>query len=469
MTELYPESQRRTPRQRLALALARLIAGPQAVALASVSAQVDDSKGWYNLALSDRSNERDAAEMQQIYADALEAWRKNPLAKRVIDTMTDYCLGDGMIPSASGATGRFIDRWWNHPKNLMPLRMVSLSDELARAGDLFITLHRNPVDGLSYVRAIPKDQIIRIETLDNDWETEIAYYESQPTGEPRRWLSPDHPESPQADAVMVHYAVNRVVGALMGESDLSTMLPWMLRYSRLLESRVRLHWALRSFLWIVTVPAAKVREKAEQYASPPEAGSVLVKDDTETWESLNPHLGALDAQADLRSVRQMVDAGSGLPPHWRGEATDVNLATAKAMEHSASRHLRRRQLTLRHIISDLTYITHTRAWQIGKARSKPSREAITVTMADLDRQDNRDLAAAAQDIAGALGQLAQELPTTQSKTLRRRLLQLVFKFAGEPLGDREVETILTETGACPEQRDRDPGPGARVPQEKEGN
>ena len=64
---------------------------------------------------------------------------------------------------------------------------------------------------------------------------------------------------------MLHYAVNRPLGALLGESDLTTMLPWLQRYSRMLEDRVRLHWAMRAFLWMVTVPANKVREKQEQY------------------------------------------------------------------------------------------------------------------------------------------------------------------------------------------------------------
>jgi hypothetical protein len=38
-----------------------------------------------------------------------------------------------------------------------------------------------------------------------------------------------------------------------------------------------------------------------------------------------------DAEHDLRAVRGMVDADSGYPPHWRGEAADANLATATAM------------------------------------------------------------------------------------------------------------------------------------------
>ncbi len=33
-----------------------------------------------------------------------------------------------------------------------------------------------------------------------------------------------------ADAVMLHYSVNKPIGALMGESDLTTIIPWLLRY-----------------------------------------------------------------------------------------------------------------------------------------------------------------------------------------------------------------------------------------------
>ena len=89
---------------------------------------------------------------------------------------------------------------------------------------------------------------------------------------------------------MLHYAVNRPVGALLGESDLSTMIPWLLRYSRMLEDRVRLHWAARAFLYLVTVPSPKVEAKAAQYATPPETGSIVVKDESETWETVTPAL-----------------------------------------------------------------------------------------------------------------------------------------------------------------------------------
>jgi hypothetical protein len=43
---------------------------------------------------------------------------------------------------------------------------------------------------------------------------------------------------------MLHYAVNRPVGAVRGESDLAPILPWLRRYNRWLEDRVRLNAAI---------------------------------------------------------------------------------------------------------------------------------------------------------------------------------------------------------------------------------
>jgi len=430
--------------ERLHLAL-NVVAGREARgSLAAMTVQVDDSPGWQAAGGAGGPHDRDAGEIQQLYSDTLTAWRKNPMAKRIVDTMTDYCLGDGLTPTAAGSAGAFVRRWWNHPQNLMPLRLPELCDELTRAGDLFLTLHRNPEDGISYVRPVPKDRIQRIETAANDWETELAYHETLPGGVgARRWPSPVDPNAAEAPAVMVHYAINRPVGALMGESDLASMIPWLLRYSRLLEDRVRLHWAARAFLWIVTVPPNKVREKMEQYRSAPDSGAVIVKDESEKWAVVNPDLKGMDSQFDLRAVRMMIDAGTGMPPHWRGEPHNVSLATSRSMDRAAARHLRRRQLYLRFLVVDLAHIAYTRAWQLGKVRAAPRREAISAETTDIDRQDNQELAVAARDIAQALFALKTQMPG-HSPTLQRLFLRLVFRFAGEPLDEPLVDAITAE-------------------------
>jgi len=200
------------------------------------------------------------------------------------------------------------------------------------------------------------------------------------------------------------------------------------------------------------VPTSAVKAKQEQYRSAPDSGSVIVKDSQETWEPVSPDLKGFDSQFDMRAIRQMIDAGSGLPPHWRGEATDASLATAQAMEHSASRHLRRRQLYLRFVVQDLAFVAYARAAELGKTRARANRDLIAVNMTDIDRQDNRDLAQASRTIANALSILNAELigkpdlPPT-SPTLKRLILSLVMRFAGEPLDGSTVDKILAELPA----------------------
>jgi hypothetical protein len=413
--------------------------------LAQVRARVeDDSAGW--VTVQGRQHDYDHAEIQELYADALVAWRKNPIAFRIISITTDYVVGDSIqVSSPLPGLDAFIQAFWNHPQNRMPLRLEAMCDELSRSGDLFVALFRSEADGMSYLRFITKDRIERIDTAENDWENEQVYYEAASPGSPRAWLSPSHPRSSQAPAVLLHYSVNRPVGALLGESDLTTMIPWLQRYSRMLEDRVRLHWAMRAFLWVITVPGSKMREKQEQYRVPPEAGSVIVKDDAESWEPVSPQLHAADASHDLEAVRGMIDAGSGYPPHWRGESGQANLATATAMQAPTERHLLRRQQTFRYILEDILYQAYQRAVEAGRQKALPTtdfQKLFTLTVPDISRADNESLARSARDLAGALQ--GMNLALQPSRSLQKLALRMVFKFAGEPQPEDVLETILDE-------------------------
>ena len=149
------------------------------------------------------------------------------------------------------------------------------------------------------------------------------------------------------------------------------------------------------FMWMVTVPANKVKEKIEQYRVPPDTGAIVVKDESEVWESVHPVLRATDASADLSAVRHMIDAGSGYPPHWRGEGGDANLATATAMQGPTEKHLVRRQQYFIHILEDILYHGYQRAAEIGLARALTTRDyslLFQAEMPDISTVDNAELA-----------------------------------------------------------------------------
>jgi hypothetical protein len=399
----------------------------------SVTSQVDDSSGWQTV--SHRRHDRDYSEIQELYSDALTAWRKNPIAFRIITLTTSFVLGrDFKVSAADPNLNRFIQAFWTHPKNQMDLRLPSMCDELSRAGDLFVTLHRNPGDGMSYIRFVTKDNIQRIVTAENDWETETAFLELQPGSvEPRQWPQADAEGADDAPAVMLHYAVNRPIGALMGESDLATMLPWLQRYSRMLEDRVRLHWAARAFLYLVTVPSNKVESKAEQYRAAPESGSIIVKDETENWETMTPSLRGADAGHDMKAVRNLIDAGSGFPPHWRGEGGDVNLATAEAMQGPPERFLVKRQQYFLYVIEDILYHAYQRAAALGfypALQTNDFERLFAPEIPDVSLRDNALLAEAANHIANAFASLQSMRANGAPPDLARRAEELILKFAG---------------------------------------
>jgi len=419
----------------------------------SLTSQVDDSVGW--LPVSPHEQENQVIQQPEAYQDALEAWRKNPLAYRFIAITTDYVVGEGVtISSREPAVDDFINRFWHHPLNRLDQRLETMCDELSRAGDLFVLLFRNAQDGMSYIRFVTKDRIGRIVTAENDWEREQAYVDATVRFEKgssnfqgKVWYSPQHPLALEQDAVMLHYSVNRPLGSLIGESDLAPLIPWLQRYARMLEDRVRLNWAMRAFLWIVTVPAHRVVAKAEQYRAAPESGSIIVKDDSETWQPVTPNLNAYDASAELKAIRQMIDAGSHYPPHWRGEPQEVNLATAVAMQAPTEKHLLRRQRYFIYLLKDILIQAYLRAAQVGKAppfAEEKLNSLIEVNAPELSLKDHERLANAAFQLSNAFSLLANTLQKPFSATLKKSVIQQVLNFAGLSVSDGYVEQVMEE-------------------------
>ena len=125
----------------------------------SVTARVDDSPGWMAVGGGGRWENEGRAQDQ---IDALEAWRKSPLARRIVSLTTDFCVGDGIVlRSEYKPLQDFITAFWGHGENRLGLRLPDVVDELSRAGEVFPVLHVQ-ADGMSFVRFVPGADILSI-------------------------------------------------------------------------------------------------------------------------------------------------------------------------------------------------------------------------------------------------------------------------------------------------------------------
>ena len=381
----------------------------------------------------DANRDRYTGDRQEILRQALEAWQTNPLARRIVELTSQYVVGGGIhIGSSHPATEEFIRQWWDHPLNRMDVRCSEWCDELARSGELFVIIS-TAADGMSYLRAIPAARIKEIVSAENDLEQEIEFIEYPGVdGDEHRWQAWD-PSSARTEElpfqpVMRHYAVNRPVGALHGESDLAPLLRWLARYSAWLEDRVRLNRYRQAFMYQVKAAFTSEQERLNRQqalnAAPPNPGSILVTDETETWSVIQPQLSSQEAGEDGLAVKRMVAAGAGIPLHFLAEPESATRTTAEFAGGPTFRRYEQRQKFFLWMLEDLTRMVLLRKARVSR-KVKADAE-LTMRGADISARDNGELASAAQSIVNAFLPLVERGLVDGSE-----LLRLAYRFAGE--------------------------------------
>ena len=353
---------------------------------------------------------------------------------------------------------------------------------------------------MSYVRLIPAVRINQIDTHEEDYETEFAHHQITDNLEGKWRIAPDHnlaflrirwkkassatprdrgrdiatlrydqKESTWYQAVpwtvtkrlreydllplMLHFAVNRPVGATRGEGDLTTVLPWARRYSEWLKDRVRLNRqrTRNGLLDIEIADNTLVEAKRAQLrnTNPIEAG-IYVHGPGEKVTLHDLQINADDAKEDGRTLRLACATGANVALHFLGEGEAVNYATAKEMGEPTARFYSDRQTEMCNFLVDLV----TAAWwrhqaALGQTVKPTDNLQLTVHTTEVARADNESLASAARDIAEALRVMKEQGWITDEQAIR-----LAFKFAGEVIGEDDVKEILESSHAPQTEEDK---------------
>ncbi len=102
-------------------------------------AEEAESTALWGTRLNSLGRERSEYDRETVLEQALEAWRVNPLARRIVELTTQYVVGGGLRVECGDARGEaFLAEWWNHPLNRLEQRVYEWCDELTRAGELFL-------------------------------------------------------------------------------------------------------------------------------------------------------------------------------------------------------------------------------------------------------------------------------------------------------------------------------------------
>jgi hypothetical protein len=393
--------------------------------------------------------------------------------------MTQYVVGGGIeVESQHERTNKFLEEWWHNRLNKMPTRVYEWCDELSRSGEMFIVVSTDGA-GMSYLRAVPAADIQDIKTADNDLDQELEIVEKASPDYTSQTRSPDGltegrvwpvynqvEDSPDAegnfDPVMLHYAVNRPVGAKFGESDLAPVLRWLTRYASWLEDRARLNRYRNTFIFWVRARFSSAAEKLERQSelnrNPPNPGSVLVTYESEEWKCISPNLASFEAAEDGLALKKMVAVGAGYPMHFLAEPESSTRTTAESAGGPTFRHLQQRQEFFTWMIEDLAKVAVKRRKFFDRLVNVD--EEIKVSGSDISARDNAALAVAASTIVGSFMNLRD-----RGLIDDQELMRVAYRFAGEVVDIEEMlargaaapEPNIPETGAKPSKNGRPAG------------
>ncbi|MCC7162297.1 MAG: hypothetical protein IT331_07370 [Anaerolineae bacterium] len=416
--------------------------------------------------------DRYAWKRADVLRDAFTAWRENPLARRIVGLTSQYVVGGGLaVSSDDAATNDFLQEWWTHRLNRMTIRAFEWCDELTRAGELFVVISTD-AGGMSYVRAIPASEIQEIETAPNDIEQEQAFIQKPQAGDrdPTRWHAYDELSDGSANLpiggsdgsanlpiggsdgsanlpiggpglgdVMLHYAINRPVGAKFGESDLAPLLKWLARYGAWLEDRARLNKYRQTFLYWVKKPfrdsAERLARQSELNANPPNPGTIFVTNDDEEWSVIHPKLDSFEAGEDGLAMKKTIAAGAGVPLHFLAEPESSTRTTAEQAGGPTFRHFEQRQIFFLWMLTDLARIVVRRAAAAGRQGISVDSD-LKARGTDIFSRDNANLAASASAIIEGFGMLRDRGLIDDAEYVR-----LAYRFAGEVV---DVAKILAD-------------------------
>jgi len=394
--------------------------------------------------VSESDRDRYAYDRHQVLEQALEAWRTNPLARRIVDLTSQYVIGAGLaITSRDKAVAAFLHEFWNHRLNRMPVRLHEMCDELTRTGNLFLLISTD-ASGMSFVRTIPTQNMDAIHSRDNDIEQPLAFTpKTSLGGEERNYPAYDENTDDPTQPVMLQYAINRPCGAQWGEPDLAPLLKWLARYSNWLEDRARLNRFRNAFLYVVSAKfASEVQRKVRQQAlnaAPPRPGSILVTDENEQWSVISPRLEGRDASTDGLALKKMIACGAGIPMHFLAEPESSTRTTAEAAGGPTYRRLTQRQEFFLWLLKDLLSVVCSRRCLVAplgrpSAAGKRGDYQISIQADDISTTDNASLATAAGSIISVLTQLRDRCLIDDAE-----LLRLAYKFTGESV---DIENML---------------------------
>ena len=335
---------------------------------------------------------------EKVQQLAFGLYEASPIAKRAVDMVADFAVGDGILPVATMGDDEtahdqiqgVIDRFWMDPLNRMDLKLHSKVRDLGLFGEQVWPVFVNPTDGHVRLGLIDPESIKQIVTDPQNVEVVREIILKNATGtddiklkavsldeDPKsatfgRWVGLR--EGEQIDeggdylAAAFYFAVNKISTAKRGRTDLLSVIDWIDSLDQMLFGEVDRGLLMKVFVWDVLLEGmsdVEIAEYLKVHGGVPKPGSIRAHNERVKWEAVTPDLKSVDASVGADLILSYIATGLGLPKHWLNGSMDVNRASAQEMAEPTIRHLAQRQAYVKYIVETVLCFVLDQAENVG--------------------------------------------------------------------------------------------------------
>ena len=393
--------------------------------------------------------------MQEI---ALTLYDRNPLAKRCLELVKDFVVGEGIVPSAKvEGVQAVIGRFWNDGQNAMAARCHTFALELGLWGEQAFAAFVHERSGHVRLVSIDPRSIKAVVPDPENPDLPLALALAAEQGTEARYLKiiredddgmlvgaqPDEtvrvgdgqhpyysPPSLMPGTRLVgafFWAVNKTQGATRGRSDLLPVADFLDLYDRLIFDEAERMSFLRAFVYDVTITGADeaALTKRAATAAPPKPGSVYYHNESEELKAVTPDLKAQDGATTADLILSLIATGVGLPKTWLNGIMDVNRASAVSMDEPSLKRLRARQQVVMAAVERMVRFALDQASMAGALpKAGDEGHSFSVDAPEMSQRDAERASRALFSTIQALG-MADAAGWIDSETARQAVVMML--------------------------------------------
>jgi hypothetical protein len=417
-----------------------------------------DTDDWQYRRVTDgkRITKRNLTPMQhdQMLRVSNYLWEQNPLARRLIELMTDLILGEGTTVQADDErVGEILRMTWDEDMDVFSMAMAEHHNSLSCCGDLFIPCTINPITGRPTFGFFDAYDIKRIHFADNNPllpdVIELRPDDYASVGQKFKVIR-RNPATRMLEGDCFLSRINGLPNSERGRSDLTAVADWVDLYDQYLYAQVERLQLLSAFAWDVTIKSNDpeyINKRAREFPQP-RPGMLYVHNEAETMEAVTPQLHGSDHSETARALRTHIGGSRGFPASYLGDM-DSNKATIEGQNDVMMKTPARRQKHFALTVKQMVTFTIQSTTQRNPALYRDINTKYKVVMPEI----------AAKDIARASASLASVATAgdtaVNSGLISRRVARLMILGIAQHLGvNADMELMEKEIEQEQEERDQ---------------